>query len=52
MVLHPKRVRPPHIRHCIESECEIEAEKEAQSRKLHRMQELLSSGGSGMVDNG
>ena len=47
-----KRPRPRRIRHRIETECETEAEKDALAGRLHRMRELLSSDGSGLIDNG
>ena len=46
-----KRSRPLRIRHRIETECETEAEKEALSRRLVRVRQLLSPDGS-LIDNG
>lgn len=52
MALSSKRVRPPRIRHRIETECETEAEKGALATRLQRMRELLTPESSRLVDNG
>ena len=44
-----KRSHPRRIHHCIETECETEAEKEALVR---RMDELISPEGCRSIDNG
>ena len=47
-----RRSRPRRIRHRRETDCELEAEKEALSIRLQRMRELLSTDGSRLMDNG
>ena len=47
-----KHLRPSHIRHQIQIQCETEAEKEALSRRFQRMRELLTPDGARFADNG
>ena len=47
-----KRLRPSHIRHRIETQCETETEKKALSRRFQRMRELLTPAGARFADNG
>ena len=47
-----QRSRPNRIRHRIETECKIEAEKEALAQRLDRVHQLLTPPGSRGIDNG
>ena len=52
MASKTKRSRPNRIRHRIETECKIEAEKEALAQRLDRVRQLLTPPGSRGIDNG
>ena len=51
MATGQKRSRPARIRHRIETDCKTEAEKEALSRRLDSIRQLLTPEGSRSIDN-